>query len=237
MRKQVVVIGLGRFGWSLAKTLFDLGNEVLAIDIAEKPVQSISSHVSHAVQADSTDETVLKELGISNFDVAAVAIGSSIQDNVLTTLLLKKLGLPYVIARAENDLHSSILEKIGADKVVYVEHETGISVAHGLTLLGVQDYVSISDDYGVIKLTAPAHFAGETLSSLGLGRDGKWKIAVLLMRRKNEIIVMPDVSELVQPEDILLLSGKDDLLEKALSSAAKKLSNENKEIDQTSGSS
>ena len=234
MRKQVVVIGLGRFGWSLAKTLFDLGNEVLAIDIDEKPVQSISSHVSHAAQADSTDETVLRELGITNFDVAAVAIGSAIQSSVLTTLLLKKLGLSYVIARAENDLHGSILDKIGADKVIYVEHETGVSVAHGLTLLDVQDYVSISDKYGVVKLTAPTHFAGETLSSLGLGRDGKWKIAVLLMRRKKELIVMPDVSEVIQPNDILLLSGNDDMLEKALSSAARNQSREEEGTSSTS---
>ena len=102
---------MGQFGSSLAREVFKLGHDVLAIDDDEKKVQNIISDITHAVQADATDEAVLTELGVKNFDIAVVAMGESIQNNVLTTVILKKLNVPYVIARAENDLHQSILEK------------------------------------------------------------------------------------------------------------------------------
>jgi len=215
MRKQVAVIGLGRFGISLVRTLFNLGHDVLALDRTEKPVAAISPYATHAIQADATDETVLKELGIGNFDAAVVAIGSAIQNSVLATILLKKLGLPFVIARAENELHGSILEKIGADKVVYVEHEMGISIAHGFALQNVSDYMPVTSRYGVVKLEVPAQYVGKSLSNLELGRDGKWGIAVLMIGRKKEVIVMPDATEILKEEDILILSGEDDKLEQA----------------------
>ncbi len=123
MKKQVLILGLGRLGISLATTLFNMGHDVMAVDDDEKRIQSMSSQITHAVQADATDEAVLKELGVGNFDVAIVTMGLSIQSSVLSTILLKKLGVPYVIARAENELHGSILEKIGADKVVFPERE------------------------------------------------------------------------------------------------------------------
>ena len=217
MRKQVAVIGLGRFGISLVRTLFNLGHDVLAIDRTEKPIAAISSYATHVVQADATDESVLKELGIGSFNAAVVAIGTAIQSSVLTTILLKKLGVPYVIARAENDLHGSILEKIGADKVVYVEHEMGVSVAHGFALKDVSDYMPVSSRYGVVKLTVPEHYVGKNLSMLELGRDGKWGIAVLMIGRKKEVIIMPDTATTLQQDDILILSGEDDKLEKAFS--------------------
>lgn len=217
MRKQVAVIGLGRFGISLVRMLFDLGHDVLAIDRTEKSITAISPYATHAVQADATDESVLKELGISNFDAAVVAIGTAIQSSVLTTILLKKLGVPHVIARAENDLHGSILEKIGADKVVYVEHEMGVSVAHGFALKNVSDYMPVTSRYGVVKLIVPEHYVGKSLSILELGRDGKWGIAVLMIGREKEVIIMPDMATTLQRDDILILSGEDDKLEKAFS--------------------
>jgi trk system potassium uptake protein TrkA len=118
MKKQIVVIGLGQFGTSLATTLACLGHDVLALDRNEKEVQNVASQVTHAVQVDATNETLLKELGVGNFDIAIVGIGSRIESSVLATILVKKLGVPYVIARADSELHGSILEKIGADRVV-----------------------------------------------------------------------------------------------------------------------
>jgi trk system potassium uptake protein TrkA len=112
MKKQIVVIGLGRFGVSVARTLYTVGHDVLAIDTDEKTVQAVAAEITHAIQADGTNENVLRELGISNFDIAIVAIGAAVESSVLTTILLKKLGVPYVIARADNELHGSILEKI-----------------------------------------------------------------------------------------------------------------------------
>ncbi|HBM79335.1 MAG TPA: potassium transporter Trk, partial [Clostridiaceae bacterium] len=113
-KKQIVVIGLGRFGASVAKNLYDLGYEVLAIDSREDAIQEIADNVTHAVQADSTDEKSLKELGLGNFDVAIIGIGSDVQSNIMTTIIVKELGVKYVIAKADSDLHAKVLRKIGA---------------------------------------------------------------------------------------------------------------------------
>lgn len=121
--KQFVVIGIGRFGESIATTLFSMGHDVLAIDKDEERVQYISSKVTHAVQADATDESTLKSLGIRNFDVAVVTVGENIQSNILITLLCKEAGIRYVLAKAQNELHSKVLYKIGADKVVFPERD------------------------------------------------------------------------------------------------------------------
>jgi trk system potassium uptake protein TrkA len=221
MKRQVVIIGLGRFGTSLAKALFDMGHDVLALDTDEKKVQNMASEITHVVQADATDEAILKELGIGNFDVAVVAMGAAIQNSVLTTLLMTKLGVPYVIARAESELHGSILEKIGANKVVYIESEMGASIAHGLTLTDILDYISVSPNYGVAKLAAPSYFIGKTLSDLELGQSGKWGVAVLIIQHDKEIVVYPDRSEVVKKDDVLILAGYDEKLEQLLTEAPK----------------
>ncbi|MBM3156495.1 MAG: TrkA family potassium uptake protein [Chloroflexi bacterium] len=221
MKKQVLILGLGRLGISLATTLFNMGHDVMAVDDDEKRVQAISSQITHAVLADATDEAVLKELSVSSFDVAVVTMGLSVQSSVLTTILLKKLGVPYVIARAENELHGSILEKIGADKVVYPEREMGTLLAHGVTLSDIDDYIPVAPNYGVSKLKALPSFVGKTLSGLELGRKGKWGLAVLLVKRGKEVIITPNMEEKVEAEDILILSGSDDNLEQFLDEAKK----------------
>ena len=221
MAKQVVVIGLGRFGVGLATTLLSMGYDVLALDADEKRVQAVASHITRAVQADATDEAIMRELGVDKFDVAVVAVGSDIQNSVLATILLKKLGVRYVIARADNDLHGTILDKIGADKVVHPVREMGSRVAHGLTLTNVLDYMPVAPSYGIVKLVPPNSFVGRTLYELGLGREGKWEVGVLLIQREKEIIVTPDHMEVVRPDDIMIVSGNDDRLEELLTEARK----------------
>src|SRR4030042_3673460 len=130
MKKQIIVVGLGRFGISLAANISRMGHDVLALDTDEQKVQSASGQATHTVQADATNESVLRELGVGNFDIAIVAIGTSVQNSVLATILLKRLGVPYVIARANSDLHGEILDKIGADRGVYPEHQMGEKGAH-----------------------------------------------------------------------------------------------------------
>lgn len=219
MKKQVVVVGLGRFGSSMALTLAAMGHDVLAVDVNARKTQSIASVVTHVVQADATNEVILRELGVANFDVAIVAIGSSIEASLLSTLLLKKLNVPYVIAKAESELHGSILEKIGADKVVYPEREMGQRIAHELSLPDVLDYMSISHNYGVAKFVAQRYFAGKSLSDLGFGRGGRWGIAVLLIQREREAVVTPDRTEMVRTGDVLVVAGNDDKLEEFLAAA------------------
>ena len=221
MKRQVLIIGLGRFGISLATTLFRMGHDVMAVDSDDKKVQNISTQITHAVQADATDEAVLRELGVNNFDVAIVTMGEAIQNSVLCAILLKKLGVRYVIARAENDLHGTILDKIGVDKVVYPEREMGIRVAHSLILTDVQDYIPVAPSYGVSKLAISPYFVGKSLSDIGLGRGGKWGLAVLLIQRGKEVIVTPDRAEIVRQGDVLITAGSDEKLEQFMAETKK----------------
>jgi trk system potassium uptake protein TrkA len=220
MKKQVAVIGLGRLGIPLATTLHTLGHDVLALDIDEKNVQDVASQVTRAVQADATDETTLRELGIGNFDIAIVTM-SGVESSVLTTVLLKRLGVGYIIARAESELHGGILEKIGADNVVYPEREMGTMIAHVLTLGDVIDYIPVTTEYGVVKLITPTSFVGQTLSGLGFGSKGKWKAVVLLMLRKQEVTIAPTNAEVVKAGDTLVISGSWDSLEKLMGKSPK----------------
>ena len=226
MKKQVVVIGMGRFGTSVATRLCSMGHSVLVLDRSEAKVQSLAQQVTHAVRAEATNEEALKELGISNFDVGIVAIGTDIKSSVLTTILLKRIGLPYVIARANDELHGAILEKIGADAVTYPERAMGISVANWVTLLDVSDYMPITDGYGIARLTAPPNIVGEKLSELGLGRAGKWDVAVLLIQRPKEIVVTPGQGQKIEEGDVLVLAGEDDKMEKFLAETRKKRAEE-----------
>jgi len=228
MKKQIVVIGLGRFGTSLATTLISMGHDVLAIDKNEQRVQNISTQITHAVQADATNETILKELDIGNYDIAVVSIGTAVESSVLSTILLKNLGVRYVIARANSDLHGSILEKIGADTVVYPEREMGTSLAQVVTLSGVSDYMSIAQGYGVSKLRVPKYLTGVTLSDVGFGVKGKFEVAVLLILREAEVLITPAQAEVIKPGDILILAGQDDNIEKLLVEAEKERGEEEK---------
>jgi trk system potassium uptake protein TrkA len=213
MKRQVVVIGLGRFGTSVASSLSGSGYDVLAVDSGEREVQLASTSITHSVHADATDEAVLNELGVKDFDVAVVAIGSDIQSSVLVTVLLKKLGIPYVVARANNMLHGEILRKIGADKVVFPEYEMGNRVAHELLLGNVSDYLPVTSRYGIISIEAQDDFGGQTLADLGIGPRGRDSVGALLIRRGNEVIITPAVSEVIKAGDVLILAGTDDRLE------------------------
>ena len=214
MRAQVVVVGLGRFGTGVATTLFDRGHEVLAIDEDEKRVQEIMSGVTYAAQADITNEAALRELGVPNFDVAVVGVGSDIQVSLLATVLLQRMGVPFVIARAENELHGLTLSKIGARKVVYPNREAGERLAHSLALPDVVDYLEVSSDYGISKITPPAGTVGKTLEEADLGVPSKFGLTVLLVRRGDDVILNPDRFERIEAGDILIVAGKDQQLEK-----------------------
>jgi trk system potassium uptake protein TrkA len=216
MKKQVAIIGLGHFGASLAREVFKLGHDVLAIDSDEKKVQSIISDITHAVAADATDESVLTELGVGNFDIAIVAMGADIQSNVLAAVILKKLNVPFVIARAENDLHQSILEKIGVDKVIFVEREMGERVAQNLDLKNELECVSVIAGYSISKIEAFEQLVDKRLSDVELGRGGTYDIAVLIIQRGREVIFNPPLMDVIKTEDVLVIAGTDDNINKWL---------------------
>ena len=210
-KKQVVVIGLGRFGSSLARTLSDQGNEVLGLDIDLKRVEFVAEFATQAAQADATDEDALREMGVRDFDIGVVAIGGDIKSSILVTLLLKRLGVKTVISKAQDDLHGEILEKVGADRVVYPERETGVRVAHAISTPNLVDYLEVMAGYGVAKLVVPLSFVGKELGQLEL--KSRYGLTPLILRRAGELLLNPSRSEKLNQGDVLVLSGKDEQLE------------------------
>jgi trk system potassium uptake protein TrkA len=216
MNKQVAVIGLGRFGTSLAITLHDAGYEVLAIDKASDLVEGIGSHVTHAVRANATNESVLQKLGIGGFDAAVVTIGASIQDSVMITILLKKLGVRYIIARADNELHGDILSSIGADKVIFPERDTAIKTGPILTMRDVTDFIPITSGSGIVKARATEYFIGKTLADIGFGNASKNGAVVLMIQRGKECLINPSIEEVVSRVDVLIMAGNNGEIEKLI---------------------
>jgi len=203
--KQFAVIGLGRFGSSLARTLFKSGYEVLAVDFDEELVQKFSEEVTHVVQADTTDENTLRALGIRNFDVVVVAIGADIQANILTTLLLKELGVDFIVAKANSELHGKMLEKIGADRVIYPERDMGVRVAHNLMSNNVLDYIELSPSLSLVEVTAPQDLVGLSLAEANL--RASCGINVVAIKRGDQLILPPLPSENIREDDVLIVVG------------------------------
>ncbi len=205
--ERVAVIGLGRFGTSVAKTLHELGYEVTAIDRGEKQIQDASDFVTLAVQGDGTDQELLQQLRIDQSSVAVVAQGESLEASVLSTLLLKKLKVPWVIAKAKSTLHGELLRKVGADRVVFPELDAGIRLAHSLGVRHINDYISLSAATGIAKLGAPANLVGHPLAEV-VG-ELQTKLNVLLIKRGPNLITVPHYQEVIQGNDELIIVGAD----------------------------
>jgi trk system potassium uptake protein TrkA len=210
-----MVIGLGRFGARVARTLYQMGHDVLGIDINEHLVQGMVGQITYPVKADATNETVLRELGAHRFDAAVVAIGSDVQASIMCTVLLRSMGTPYIVARARDDLHGRTLAHVGANRVVYPEQEMGERVARRLFTPDVLEYMEVAPGFGISKVRLPQAFHGLTLKEAGLsGPRDKYGLAVLAIRRGKEVILLPSEDERIQPEDTVILAGKDDRLER-----------------------
>ncbi len=203
---NIAVIGLGRFGSNLATTLSELGHDVLAIDSDERAVQRIADSVTHAVQADGTDEATLSELGIVEYDLAFVAFGD-IEGSILMTTLLKQLGMRRVHAKARNSLHREILERVGADQVVFPEREMAVRVAHNLAAPNVVDYFELLADYGIGEVKVPEGFVGQTLTSVNLA--DRLNVSILVIKRGKELLITPDLTETLRAGDVLVVIGRD----------------------------
>ncbi|WP_298844032.1 potassium channel family protein [Clostridium sp.] len=204
-KKQFVVIGLGRFGTSVAETLYALGNDVLAVDSDEEVVQNISDSVTHSVQVDANDENSLRALGIRNFDCAVIGIGDNIQSSILATVLVKELGVKYVITKATNALHAKVLYKIGADRVVFPERDMGERVAHNLVSSNILDYIELSPDYSIAEVVSPVEWHGKTLRELNI--RARYGISVMAIKRNNDIDISPSADNIIEPGDIIVAIG------------------------------
>jgi len=210
--KQYVVIGCGRFGSSVADTLYKLGNEVLAVDRDEDKIQALADSVTHAVQADATDEASLKALGIRNFDVAIITIGSNLQSSILVTLLAKELGVKYVVAKAQNELHAKILYKIGADRVVLPERDMGVRVAHNIISSNIIDFIELAPDFSIIEINPLKEWIDKSLAQIKM-RD-KYKVNVMAIKRGSKINISPNADEKITSQDVLVVVGNNADLQK-----------------------
>ncbi len=223
--KQFVVIGLGRFGSSIARALSEKKFEVLAIDEDENRVKEMEGVVSQAVVMDATDEKALKELGVADFDTAIVSMGETIEDSIMITLTLKEMGIKQVIVKAKSDLHSRILKKVGADRITFPEREMAEKLAESLASPKIFDFIELSKTHGIVEMVVPKKIVDNTLRDLQL--RAKYKVSVIAIKRKvpyskpdgttdfkEEIIIAPGPDDELISGDVLVLLGKNADLEK-----------------------
>ena len=203
--KTYVVIGLGRFGGSVAKQLCKLGCEVLAIDTNPELVQHIAADVTHAVVADAQDKDVLRALGAGNFDCGIVAIGDNLAASVLATMNMKELDIPYVVCKAHDETHRKVLEKLGADRVVIPEQENALRLAHSLSSPNVLDYIELSGEYSIIEVPAPAVWNGKTLKELNV--RAKLGVNIIAIRRDGGFNVSPGADFTFAEGDVIVVLG------------------------------
>ncbi len=208
--KTFVVIGLGRFGTAVATELCELGHEVLAIDGNEENVMAVADKVTHAVTGDARDPAVLRALGVRNYDCAIVAVGVDVGTSALVTINLKDMGVKEVICKAQSHVHRKVLEKIGADRVVFPEHDAGYKLAQGLSSSNVLNFIELSEDYGIVELDAPKSWQGKTIRDLDI--RAKYHVNIIAVRKVNlhELEVAPGGDYVVAPKDVVVTLGHND---------------------------
>ena len=210
--KSYIVIGLGRFGQTLARQLCALGAEVLALDKRSDLVQQVADDVTHAVVGDGQDKEVLRALGARNFDCAIIAIGSNLAASVLTAMNLKELGVPYVICKAHDETHRKVLEKLGVDRVVIPEHEYAQRLARTLNSHNVLDYIELSEDFGILDVPAPKSWIGKSLRELNV--RAKLGVTIIAVENGGKTNVSPTADYAVGEGDTLVMLGDNVALEK-----------------------
>jgi trk system potassium uptake protein TrkA len=204
--REFIVIGLGRFGTSLAMALHAYNHDVLAIDADMQRVQQVSQTLAHVVQLDATNIDALREVGAELFDTAVVCIGSDFEANLLATVVLRKLGVRRVVTKATTVTQQEILQRVGADEVVLPEHDAGVRLARRLAAIDFVDFLELSDDTGIIEIETPEKFVGKSLKQADIRRV--YGLAVVAIKRGNDVIVSPGADEVMHRNDILVVLGK-----------------------------
>ena len=208
--KTFVVIGLGRFGSAVATELSSLGHEVLAVDEREDHVQRVAEKVTHAVTGDARDPSVLRALGVRNYDCAVVAVGDDIGNSALITLNLKEIGVKRVICKAQSHVHRKVLEKIGADQVVFPEQEMALRLARNLTNVDILNYIVLSRDYSMVERRCPAAWRGRSIRELDI--RAKYGVNVIAVRENGKVHVTLDANRPLNEHITLVLLGENDRL-------------------------
>ncbi|MEG1741298.1 MAG: TrkA family potassium uptake protein [Acetivibrio sp.] len=208
--KEFVVFGLGRFGKSVAITLAESGCEVLVVDNNEDKIHDIADIVTYAVKADVTDAETLSTLGIGNFDGAVIAIGEHLEASVLGTILVKEMGIPFVLAKVQTETQAKVLMKVGADKVVFPEKETGIRIANKLIHGNFFDAVELSSTYSLMEINTKEEWIGHTLKELDLRK--KYDINVIGIKNDGKLNINPLAEEVISKDDVLVVIGENEQL-------------------------
>lgn len=209
--KGMLVLGLGRFGGAIAETLEKLGHEVLAVDADDKIVQSFAGTLTHVVQADTTSEAALGQIGAADFDCAVVAIGSNIEASILTTSILVDLGIKNIWAKAISKPHGRILERVGATRVVLPEHEMGERVAH-IVAGRALNYIEFEDGFALVETKPPAEYVGKTLGTAGIRKAHG--VTVVCVKRRGEDFSYATADTTLGADDLLIVAGKTHLAER-----------------------
>lgn len=212
--RRVAVIGAGTFGMSVAECLVEMGCEVIVADHDEEKVRNAATLVPRAVQIDVMDEEALKAAGIADVDAAVVAIGDEIDASVLATMLLKDLGVGFVVSKANSEVHGKLLQRCGADRIIFPEREVGVRVAHILQAPSVLDFIRVARGVAMVEIPVGPSFVGKTLQELAVRRS--YGITVLAVKRAGEQDVPEDAVEIAGPEtrlemgDVVLVIGRDE---------------------------
>ncbi|MFP4353988.1 MAG: potassium channel family protein [Phycisphaerae bacterium] len=216
---RIAIIGLGRFGFHLATSLAEVGAEVIGIDQDKELVKDISDRIDLAVALDSTDEKALRAQGLDKVDVAVVGIGSAFEASALTTVILKRLGVPKVIARATTNTRAQVLQAVGADEIVNPEREAAERWRSRLLAPAIMERSALAEGHSLAQLTAPDSFVGKSLLELALGK--RYHVLVVAIRRRvveevggkaserQVVITAPGPDDVVKPGDILVVIGSD----------------------------
>lgn len=211
--KSFLVIGLGRFGTSLSVELCALGNEVMAVDLSEERVQEVADRVTHAASGDARDPEVLRALGARNFDVAVVSVGEDIGTSTLIVLNLKDLGVPYVVSKARSEVHRRVLERIGADKVVFPEQEMALRLARNLSNADVLNFIELSEEYSIVERRCPKAWQGKSIRELDV--RAKHRLNIVAVRSRGvAMTIAPGGEYAIGAEDCLVVLGRNEDIER-----------------------
>jgi trk system potassium uptake protein len=215
MSRQFVIIGLGRLGSAMLDTLLSLGHEVLGIDTDEELVQELSADYpnAHLVAADATEESVLQDLNVGQFDGAAVVIGEDMEAGILATANLKEIGVPFVVARAMSRLHARVLERIGADRIIEPEKDMGVQVARTMASPAVMDYVDLGGDEALIEAEVPEEWVGKSLADLHLSRQSG--LTILAVKPKGKAGTIPNADTVLGEGDVIVVGGTKEKLDRS----------------------
>ena len=203
--KQFAVIGLGRFGTGVARALYEAGQEVLAIDSNLELVDDIAPYVTHAIQADATDEEELKAVGIRNYEAVIISIGSDLEASILITALCKEAGARYVLAKANSELHYKVLQKVGADKVILPEQDMALRVAHSLISTHTLEYSEVAPGCFMAEISPLKEWVNKTIVEIGI--RNKYHLSIIAVRDEGQLNINPPIDYRIKGYNTLLTVG------------------------------